>query len=121
MSPTRRRAAALAAAALALAAAPALQAAPSITTLQATVGPGFTITLTKGGKAVKKLKAGRYRIVVRDLSEIHNFRLTGPGVNRATSVPREGTFTWTVTLARGSYTYICDPHPSSMRGSFRAT
>ncbi|MCC6223185.1 MAG: hypothetical protein IT201_06795 [Thermoleophilia bacterium] len=118
---THRRAAALALAALALASAPALQAAPSIATLQATVGPGFTITLRKGGQTVKKLPAGRYRIVVRDLSEIHNFRLTGPGVNRATSVPREGTVTWTVTLRKGAFTYVCDPHPQSMRGTFRVT
>ncbi len=116
-----RRVLALATAALALAAAPALQAAPAIVALQATVGPGFTITLTKGGKKVTKLTAGRYRIVVRDLSSIHNFHLSGPGVNRKTSVSKVVTATWTLTLAKGSYTFICDPHPTSMRGTFRVT
>ncbi len=121
MQQSPRRVAALAVAALALAAAPALQAAPAIVTLQATVGPGFTITLTKGGKAVTKLKAGTYRIVVRDRSSIHNFRLTGPRVNRKTSVSKLVTATWKVTLSRGIYTFICDPHPTSMKGTFRVT
>lgn len=121
MQQSPRRVAALAIAALALAAAPELQAAPAVTTLRATVGPGFTITLTRGGKKVKKLKAGTYRIVVRDLSSIHNFRLTGPGVSRKTSVSKLVTATWKVTVTRGIYTYICDPHPTSMRGTFRVT
>ncbi|MBA2475537.1 MAG: hypothetical protein H0V40_06240, partial [Actinobacteria bacterium] len=26
--------------------------------------------------------------------------------------------TWRVTLKRGTYTYVCDPHASSMKGTF---
>ena len=26
---------------------------------------------------------------------------------------------WTVTLKRGAYTFLCDPHASAMRGTFR--
>ena len=48
-------------------------------TLTGTVGPGFTITLTKGGKKVTRLSAGRYQLVVRDRSTIHSFVLEGPG------------------------------------------
>src|SRR6059036_4083168 len=44
-------------------------------TLKGVVGPGYTISLTKGGKKVKTLKAGKYRIVVTDKASIHNFTL----------------------------------------------
>lgn len=90
------------------------------TRLTATVGPGFTITLKKGTTKVTRLKPGVYTIVVRDRSNGHNFRLRGPGpVNKATGVAFVGTRTWTVRLRAGRYTYVCDPHSTSMRGSFR--
>jgi plastocyanin len=110
--------AAAAAVAIALLAVPALGA-PQATALTATVGPGFTITLKKGGKTVKSLKAGAYTITVSDKSAIHNFRLKGPGVNKATSVTKQGTTKWNVTLKKGTYTYVCDPHASSMKGSVK--
>ena len=89
--------------------------------LNAVDGPGFTISLKKAGVKVKSLKAGKYKIVVKDLSNIHNFHLTGPGVNKKTGVGPKGTFTWTVTLKKGTYKYICDPHASIMKGSFKVT
>jgi hypothetical protein len=89
--------------------------------LVATDGPGFTITLKKAGVSVKTLKAGTYTITVQDKSNIHNFHLTGPGVNKKTSVPAKGTFTWKVTLKKGTYKYVCDPHLTIMKGSFRVT
>ena len=87
-------------------------------TLNGTVGPGFTITLTKGGAKVTKLAAGTYTIKIADKSNIHNFALKGPGVSKATSVPAKGTFTWKVTLKKGKYTYVCAPHATIMKGSF---
>ena len=87
-------------------------------TLNGTVGPGFTITLTKGGARVTKLKGGSYVIKVADKSNIHNFRLKGPGVSKTTTVPQKGTFTWNVTLKKGTYTYVCDPHATIMKGTF---
>ena len=93
----------------------------AVPTLKATDGPGFTITLKKGTTKVTKLKAGKYKIVVRDLSNIHNFHLTGPWVNKKTGVGPKGTFTWTVTLKKGTYKYICDPHAAIMKGSFKVT
>jgi plastocyanin len=84
-------------------------------------GPGFTITLKRGGRKVTTLKAGTYTLRVLDKSSIHNFHLTGPGVNKLTSVGRVYTVTWTVTLRRGAYRYVCDPHSEIMRGSFRVT
>jgi plastocyanin len=86
--------------------------------LVATDGPGFTISLTQGGKKVTKLKAGTYTITVQDKSNIHNFHLTGPGVSKTTSVGAVKTYTWKVTLKRGTYKYVCDPHASIMKGSF---
>ena len=87
-------------------------------TLNGTVGPGFTITLTQGGKKVSKLKAGKYVFKIADKSNIHNFHLTGPGVNKKTSVSFKGSTSWTITLKKGTYKYVCDPHASFMHGSF---
>ena len=89
--------------------------------LVGTVGPGFNITLTQGGKKVSKLKAGQYVIVVTDKSDIHNFKLTGPGVSKSTSVGAKGTFSWNVTLKKGTYKYVCVPHSGFMKGSFTVT
>jgi hypothetical protein len=83
------------------------------------VGPGFTIRLTRSGRRVTSLRAGRYRITVRDLSPFHNFHLVGPGLNRKTAVGARATQTWTVRLRRGVYRFRCDPHARMMKGSFR--
>jgi hypothetical protein len=90
-------------------------------TLNGVDGPGFTITLKKGGKKVTSLKAGKYKIVIKDLSNIHNFHLSGPGLNKKTGVGAKGTSTWTVTLKKGTYKFVCDPHASIMKGSFKVT
>jgi plastocyanin len=112
--------AALAVASLGLAA-PAI--ASAATPLAGTVGPGFTITLDKGGKKVTTLKAGSYTITVNDKANIHNFHLLGPGLNKEiTTVPSVGKKTVTVTLKKGTYTYQCDPHAASgMKGTFKVT
>jgi ABC-type amino acid transport substrate-binding protein len=88
--------------------------------LVGTTGPGFKIQLTEAGQSVKKLKAGRYTLVVHDKAAIHDFHLTGPGIdNKVTSVPFIGTKTVAVTLKRGKYTFQCDPHAAlGMKGSF---
>ena len=119
MSITRCALAAAAAAALAV---PATGGAAGATRLTAVVGPGETIVLkTAGGARVTTLKRGTYTIVVQDRSSEHNFRLRGPGINRASAVGFTGTATWRVTLRPGSYRYVCDPHADDMRGSFRVT
>jgi len=88
-------------------------------TLVGTVGPGFTITLTKGGKKVTKLTAGTYVFKISDKSGIHNFHLTGPGgINKKTSVGGTGSSTWKLTLKKGTYKFVCDPHATIMKGSF---
>jgi plastocyanin len=109
--------------AAAAAAAHALAASASAVTvpkLVGTVGPGFTITLTKGGKKVTTLKPGRYTFVVTDKSDDHNFHLKGPGIDRViTGLAFRGTKSVTLRLRAGAYTYVCDPHREDMRGSFR--
>jgi hypothetical protein len=88
-------------------------------TLTGTVGPGFTITLQDAsGARVQHLDAGAYTVVVNDLGDIHNFHLSGPGVNQLTAIEDMGPVTWNVTFRDGIYTYECDPHSSSMRGRF---
>ena len=92
----------------------------ALTNLVGTTGPGFTITLKKSGTKVTKLEAGKYSLVVNDLSKEHNFHLTGAGVNKKTIVGTTGKTTWTVTFQKGkTYRFVCDPHASTMRGSFK--
>jgi len=89
--------------------------------LSAVVGPAFNISVKKGLKKATTLKAGKYTIVVADKSSIHNFHLTGPGVNKKTGVGSTGTTKWTVTLKKGTYKFVCDPHATVMKGSFKVT
>ena len=95
----------------ALALASSTFAATSTNTLTGTDGPGFTITMNK-----KTVKAGTYVITIHDLASIHDFHLTGPGVDKATSVSGTGTTTWTVKLTKGTYHFVCDPHRTIMHG-----
>ena len=85
-------------------------------TLTGTVGPGFTITMNK-----KTVKAGTYLITIHDLASIHDFHLTGAGVDKKTSVPGTGTTKWTVKLKKGTYHFVCDPHHTIMHGVLNVT
>jgi plastocyanin len=85
--------------------------AADVNTLSGTVGPGFTITMNK-----KTVKAGTYVITIHDLASIHDFHLTGPGIDKKTSVPGTGTTKWTVKLKKGTYHFVCDPHRTIMHG-----
>ena len=66
---------AIAAAAITAASSAALAGSATAPTLKGTVGPGFTITLTKSGKRVKTLPVGRYIFVIADKAAVHNFTL----------------------------------------------
>jgi plastocyanin len=115
---TRIRLIAAVAVIVALVVAAPIAARNSATKLTGVVGPGFTITLKKGTAKATKLKAGKYTFAISDKSSAHNFHLKGPGVNKSTSVATTGNTTWTVTLKKGKYTYVCDPHAAIMKGSF---
>ncbi len=87
--------------------------------LVGSVGPGFGISLRDAnGVAVKHLAAGTYTLLVHDLSEEHNFHLTGPGVDVTTDVVFTGDQTFTITVTNGTYTFVCDVHATTMHGLF---
>jgi plastocyanin len=87
--------------------------------LVGSVGPGFGISLKdSSGVAVTHLAAGTYTLLVHDLSEEHNFHLSGPGVDVTTDVGFTGDRTFTITVTNGIYTFICDVHATTMHGLF---
>ena len=106
----RAGATALAFVAALLVAVPAGAATP---TYRAVVGPGVVI------KMGKPTKPGTIELIVDDRTDAHNFHLTGPGVNVKTSVKAIRTYTYTLRLRAGTYRFVCDPHKTFMKGSFR--
>jgi hypothetical protein len=82
----------------------------------------YEISLTDpDGQPIKNLAAGAYDVKVEDLSSIHDFHLTGSGVSESTTVGEKVEKTWHVTFAPGDYSFVCDPHSSSMSGDFHVT
>lgn len=95
---------------------------PAGTALKGSVGPGFEISMTTDdGEPLGTLGAGSYELEIEDLASIHNFHLTGTAVDISTDVGEEGTQNVTVELQPGTYTFVCDPHSSSMSGSFEVS
>jgi plastocyanin len=90
--------------------------------LVGTVGPGYTIKLTKNGAKVKSLKAGKYTFAITDKSSFHNFTLEqekgGKFEKHLTGVTFTGKKTATVTLKRGKWKYYCAIHEPQMYGFF---
>jgi plastocyanin len=76
---------------------------PKLRTLRATVAANGTATLSS-----RSVKAGSYKITVRDRSRRYNFRLSGRRLNRATGAVFTGSVTWRVRLASGLYRYGSD-------------
>lgn len=85
--------------------------------------PGaFEIALTdEDGEPVTEVAAGAWTIEVQDYAKIHNFHLTGAGVDETTTVPGTDGASWEVTFAPGEYDYVCDPHSGSMAGTLTVT
>lgn len=67
-----------------------------------------TLTAAGGRLSATRAAAGRYAIAVTDSSKTRGFRLTGPGVARATAKAFVGTTTWRVTLSPGTYRFGTD-------------
>ncbi len=83
------------------------------------VDDSYNISLTdSSGASVKHVDAGTYTLVIHDHSTLHNFRLSGPGVEVASGIVDAGDQTFTVTLVDGTYFFQCDVHVAQMRGSF---
>jgi plastocyanin len=78
------------------------------------------ITLTQAnGDPVRDIPAGTYVVEVRDRSRLHNFRLSGPGVERRTDIVDTGTVMWTVTFRdESTYEYMSESHPDEMYNTF---
>ena len=87
------------------------------------INDAFAISLkTTAGKKVKTLKSGFYKLKVTDGSNIHNFQIEGPGLDkRVTTVNYKGTKTIRIHLRKGKYKFYCMPHESSMFGFFKVT
>jgi plastocyanin len=82
----------------------------------------FVITLqTEDGSDVTSLPAGSYTLEIVDKSDIHNFHLTGPGVDVSSEVGEQEDEDYDIELQAGTYNYVCDPHASQMSGSFEVT
>ncbi len=88
--------------------------------LQGSVGPEFEISLKDAaGASVTHLDPGAYQLQVEDLSAEHNFHLYGPGnVDVSTDIGGTGSQTFALALVDGTYSFICDAHPTRMKGSF---
>jgi plastocyanin len=82
----------------------------------------FVITLTtEDGTPVTSLPAGDYTLEIVDKSDIHNFHMTGTGVDVMSEVGSQEDEDYPITLTAGSYHYQCDPHSSQMNGDFEVT
>ena len=65
---------------------------------------------------------GAYTIRVVDDATEHNFHLSGPGADMATSTGETSSPTWSVTLQPGStYKFQCDTHSDFMYGVFQTS
>ena len=91
-------------------------------TLVGTVGPGYTITLTRDGRPVHSLAPGSYTFEITDKATIHGFTLEqeegGDYEQDLTTVPDQGTQTVMVQLTKGEWKFYCPPHESQMNGTF---
>jgi hypothetical protein len=87
--------------------------------LRGTTGRDFSIALVRSDSSpVTVLDAGSYTVRVNDTSPDHNFRLRGPGVERATQLDAVGEQAWEIVLRAGSYRFVCDPHELTMATVF---
>jgi plastocyanin len=93
---------------------PAPPPAPAAATkLAAAIGPGATVSL----RPTAGLSAGKFAITVNDRSATDGFRLSGPGLTKATGAKFRGTVTWSVMLKAGRYTFGSALRPK-LRRSF---
>jgi hypothetical protein len=96
----------------ALAAKPTPKVGPPPPKLYASVGLARQLTLTDAtGKIVVHLKSGWYTLQIKDANAARRFRLSGPGVNKATGANFVGAAIWGVKLRKGTYRYASVGRP----------
>jgi plastocyanin len=85
-----------------------------------TSGNGNALSISLSASTVP---AGTYEFDITDYATIHNFDLLGPdNVSiHMTTIAGTGSVVWTVTLSPGIYTYHCDAHSSTMKGTLTVT
>ena len=108
-------------------AATAFSSSTSTPTLKGVVGPGYTISLKKGGKKVKTLRAGKYKFVITDKSSFHNYTVerehpSKPHMEKhITTTGFTGSKTVVWTLKPGSWRAYCSIHEAQMHLDFKVT
>ena len=99
-------------------------------TMHAVVHEDNTIALTfddgtpvgSQARTPPTIPPGTYTIRVVDDALEHNFHISGPGVDQATTTGGTSTPTWTVTFQPGAeYRFQCDTHLDFMFGVFDTT
>ena len=90
--------------------------------LNGTVGPGYSVKLTKSGQKVRLVKPGSYLFVIADKSSFHNFTLEresgGKFEKHLTTTPFKGVKSVTIKLGKGRWKFYCSNHESQMFGFF---
>lgn len=89
---------------------------PTPTPVPVTPAPATKATASIAGstssfRPTGGLQAGAFSIVVSDRSATDGFRLSGPGVAKATTAKYRGTVMWKLKLQAGAYTYGSALHP----------
>jgi plastocyanin len=82
---------------------------PAATALSAAVSKSGVVSLRPTGG----LSAGRFKLTINDASRTDGFRLSGPGISKATGVGFTGKVTWTLALKAGTYTFSSVKHPKA--------
>ena len=90
---------------------------PQPTTLGARVDDSSIAFTEADGSPVTHLDPGTYSIAVADTSATNNFRLMGPSLDEHSQVFPRASYTWTVTLGEGMYSFFSERHVK-LYGSF---
>lgn len=92
-------------------------------TLTGTVGTSSNGNAYSISLSASTVAPGTYEFDITDYATIHNFDLLGPGnvsIDK-TTIAGTGSVVWTVTLSPGVYTYHCDAHSGTMKGTLTVT